>query len=145
LYLDGIQDPGNLGTLFRIADWFGFPAVFCSPDCADAFAPKTVQATMGALFRVHTCEIALSDLMEARSDWPVYGAVLGGTSVFEHGFPEKGLLVIGSEGRGIGKAAEALLQHRITIPRPHEGGAESLNAAVATGILAAQIRFGKRI
>jgi TrmH family RNA methyltransferase len=145
LYLDGIQDPGNLGTLLRIADWFGFPAVFCSPDCADAFSPKTVQASMGALFRVHTREIPLPDLLQVRPDWPVFGAVLGGESVFDHAFPENGLLIIGSEGRGIAPATEALLQYRIAIPRPHEGGAESLNAAVAAGILAAQVRFGKRI
>lgn len=144
-YLDGIRDPGNLGTIMRIADWFGMPAVFCSPDSADAYAPKTVQSTMGALFRVVTREVTLPSLMQARPDWPVYGAVLGGASVFENGFPAKGLLVIGSEGRGLQPETEAMLTHRLTIPKPENGGAESLNAAVAAGILAAQIRFGKRV
>lgn len=143
-YLDGIRDPGNLGTIMRIADWFGMPAVFCSPDSADAFSPKTIQSTMGALFRVVTKEVALPALLQARPDWPVFGAVLGGTSVFESGFPSSGLLVIGSEGKGLSAETEALLTNRVTIPKPESGGAESLNAAVAAGILAAQIRFGKR-
>ncbi|MCC6411475.1 MAG: RNA methyltransferase [Saprospiraceae bacterium] len=142
-YLDGIRDPGNLGTIMRIADWFGMPAVFCSPDSADAYSPKTVQSTMGALFRVVTKEVTLPELLQARPDWPVYGAVLGGTSVFEGGFPSAGILVIGSEGKGLDAATETLLTHRVTIPKPEGGGAESLNAAVAAGILAAQIRFGK--
>lgn len=144
-YLDGIRDPGNLGTIVRVADWFGMPAVFCSPDSADAYSPKAVQSTMGALFRVATKEVALPVLLQARPDWPVYGAVLGGTSVFEGGFPPTGLLVIGSEGKGLCAETEALLTNLVTIPKPESGGAESLNAAVAAGILAAQIRFGKRI
>lgn len=98
---------------------------------------------MGALFRVVTREITLTDLLLARPNWPVYGAVLGGTSVFESGFPSAGLLVIGSEGKGLGTETEKLLTQRLTIPKPPGGGAESLNAAVAAGILAAQIRFGK--
>lgn len=144
-YLDGIRDPGNLGTIMRIADWFGMPAVFCSPDSADAYSPKTVQSTMGALFRVTTKEIALPDLLLARPDWPVCGAVLGGTSVFEGGFPSSGLLVIGSEGKGLSAETEGLLTQRVTIPKAPDGGAESLNAGVAAGIIAAQIRFGKGI
>ena len=141
LYLDGIQDPGNLGTILRIADWFGFPAVFCSPDCVDVFSPKVVQATMGAIFRVATREIPLTELLAPLSPAPpVMGAVLGGADIFQSALPRNGLLVIGNEGRGIGPATEQLLTHRLTIPRHPGGGAESLNAAVATGILAAVLR-----
>lgn len=141
LYLDGIQDPGNLGTILRIADWFGFPAVFCSPDCVDVFSPKVVQATMGAIFRVPAREIDLPDLLAPLSPAPpVMGAVLGGSDIFRSTLPANGLLVIGNEGRGISPATEQYLSHRLTIPRHAAGGAESLNAAVATGILAAVLR-----
>ncbi len=136
-YLDGIQDPGNLGTILRIADWFGLPAVFCSPDCVDAFSPKVVQASMGAIFRIQTQEITLSDLVAQLPGLPVMGAVLGGDDVFTTALPGHGLLVIGNEGRGLSPVAERLLTHRLTIPRPPRGRAESLNAAVAAGILAA--------
>ena len=141
LYLDGIQDPGNLGTILRVADWFGFPAVFCSPDCVDVFSPKVVQATMGAIFRVPTCEIALSELLAPLSPAPpIMGAVLGGVDLFHTTLPTHGLLVIGNEGRGIRLETEQWLTHRLTIPRHPAGGAESLNAAVATGIMAAVLR-----
>jgi len=135
-YLDGLQDPGNVGTILRIADWFGLPAVFCSPDCADAFSPKVVQASMGAIFRIRTAELPLIELLRAAPGTAVLGAVLGGDNVFEANTPRTGLLVIGNEGRGISPETEALLTHRLTIPRHPRGGAESLNAAVAAGILA---------
>ena len=101
LYLDGIQDPGNMGTMLRIADWFGLPAVFCSPDCADVYNSKVVQASMGAIFRVKSWELPLAELLETTPDLPVAGAVLGGENVFEAILPTHGLLVIGNEGRGI--------------------------------------------
>lgn len=136
-YLDGIRDPGNMGAILRIADWFGFPAVFCSSDCADVYNQKVVQASMGAVFRVSVQEIAVGDLLAAKPDWPVLGAVLDGENLFEAKLPAEGLLVIGSEGSGISPAVEALLTRRLTIPRGVGGGAESLNASVAAGILAA--------
>ncbi len=136
-YLDGLQDPGNLGAILRIADWFGWPAVFCSPDCVDAFSPKVVQASMGAIFRIHTYEVVLSELVAQEPGLPVFGAVLGGEDVSTTAWPSHGLLVIGNEGRGICPAAESLLTRRLTIPRHSDGRAESLNAAVAAGILAA--------
>ncbi|MCE7924182.1 MAG: RNA methyltransferase [Haliscomenobacteraceae bacterium CHB4] len=139
-FLDGIQDPGNLGAILRVADWFGIPAVGCSPDSADAFSPKVVQASMGAFLRVKIWEMPLEDVLEIMPDLPVLGAVLGGNNVFQAELPTKGLVVIGSEGRGISPAAEARLTHRLTIPRHPSGGAESLNAAVAAGIVAAIIR-----
>lgn len=136
-YLDGIRDPGNMGAILRIADWFGFAAVFCSPDCADVYNQKVVQASMGAVFRVPVQEIALGDLLSASPGCPVLGAVLDGENLFEANLPSEGLLVIGSEGSGISPGVEALLTRRLTIPRGKGGGAESLNASVAAGILAA--------
>ena len=139
-YLDGIQDPGNLGTILRTADWFGIPAVVCSPDSADAYSPKVVQASMGAFLRVKIWEMPLEDLLEKASDVPVLGAVLHGENIFQTAWPPNGVLIIGNEGRGISVAAMARLTHRLTIPRSPSGGAESLNAAVAAGILAAILR-----
>ncbi len=139
-YLDGIQDPGNMGSILRVADWFGFPAVFCSPDCADVFSPKVVQASMGAVFRVQSWEIELSELLTTAPGIPVAGAVLDGENVFEAKLPQNGLIVIGNEGRGISAAVAKQLTHRLSIPRHPDGGAESLNAAVAAGILAAAFR-----
>ncbi|MFN0174351.1 MAG: TrmH family RNA methyltransferase [Saprospiraceae bacterium] len=139
-YLDGIQDPGNMGSILRVADWFGFPAVFCAPDCVDVFSPKVVQASMGAIFRVQSWEIELAELLAASPKIPVAGAVLDGEHVFETTLPKNGLLVIGNEGRGISRQTESKLTRRISIPRHPAGGAESLNAAVAAGILAAAFR-----
>lgn len=139
-YLDGIQDPGNLGTILRIADWFGIPAVICSPDTTDAFGPKVVQASMGAFLRIRVWEMPLSEVLEQAPGIPVAGAVLGGSDVFRTSLPDHGLVVIGNEGRGIGPETERQLTHRLTIPRHPDGGAESLNAAVAAGILAALFR-----
>lgn len=139
-YLDGIQDPGNMGSILRVADWFGFPAVFCSPDCVDVYSPKVVQASMGAIFRIKTWEVELSELLEKNLDLPVAGAVLDGQNVFEQKLPKHGLLVIGNEGKGISQKNMDRLTHRISIPKHASGGAESLNAAVASGILAAAFR-----
>lgn len=139
-YLDGIQDPGNLGTILRVADWFGFPAVICSPDTADAFSPKVVQASMGAFLRVKIWEMPIETVLEQAPGVSVSGAVLGGDDIFQTTLPSNGLVVIGNEGRGISPAVERLLTHRLTIPRHPAGGAESLNAAVAAGIFAAAFR-----
>lgn len=135
-YLDGIQDPGNLGSILRIADWFGMPAVFCSPNTVDVFNPKVVQATMGALFRVYCVEIELETLIAGRPGMAVAGAVLEGENLFRAELPSSGLIVIGSEGKGISGRNDALLNHRISIPRDPHGSAESLNAAIAAGIIA---------
>ena len=137
LFLDAIQDPGNMGTILRIADWFGLPAVLCSPDCADVFSPKVVQASMGALLRVPTIETTLPEVHRQYPDLPLLGAVLDGENVFQTSLPTQGVLVIGNESRGIDTALQALLTQRIAIPPAAGGGAESLNAAVATGILVA--------
>jgi len=138
-YLDGIRDPGNMGTILRIADWFGFTAVFCSPDCADVYSQKVVQASMGAIFRTPVWEVAIPDLLAERPGCPVLGAILEGENLFEADLPASGLLVIGNEGSGISAEVEARLTHRLTIPRGPGSVAESLNASVAAGILAATV------
>lgn len=141
-YLDGIQDPGNLGSILRIADWFGMPAVYGSPDCADFYSPKVVQASMGAIFRVATWEIPFEILQPEIPNISITGAVLDGQSIFEQKPPSTGLLVIGNEGRGISETLMPQLTHRISIPKGVNGGAESLNAAIAAGILAAWATAG---
>ncbi len=140
-YLDGIQDPGNAGTLMRIADWFGMPYLFGSLDSADFHHPKVIQASMGAFLRVECIRVALPALLEESGDLPVLGAVMGGESVFAGRWPENGLLVLGREGSGIRDETAVLLTERISIPG--RGGGESLNAAVAGGILAAQLLHGQ--
>lgn len=136
-YLDGIQDPGNMGTILRTADWFGVKNVFCSDTCVDIFNPKVIQASMGAFLRIQSQEIDLEQLVS--KDLPVYGAVLEGENIFETKLSNKGIIVIGSEGKGISDANLSFLTHKIKIPA-YGNGAESLNAAVATGIICAVFR-----
>lgn len=135
LYLDGIQDPGNLGTILRTADWFGIGAVYCSPDCADAYNSKTIQAGMGAFLRVPVREIALEVLLAAHPQRTVWGAVLEGTPLQSARFGSNDLVVIGNEGRGIRPETMRFVTHPVTILRHPDSRAESLNAAVAAAIL----------
>ncbi|MFK7935043.1 MAG: TrmH family RNA methyltransferase [Saprospiraceae bacterium] len=138
LYLDDLQDPGNLGTILRIADWFGITQVFLSKGCVEVYNSKVIQASMGAFLRVKTLEINLLDLKNQFSDLPIYGALMNGENIFQMDLSPNGILVIGNEGRGISDVTQQLLTHKITIPKGQNGGAESLNAGVATGILCAQ-------
>ncbi len=136
LYLDRLQDPGNMGTILRIADWFGIGQVFCAPGTTDVFAPKTVQSGMGACLRVQVWpDVPLTDLRATYPDRPIIGAVMDGEGLFGQPLPSASILAIGNEGQGLSPECEALLSHRITIPRGGDQGAESLNAAVATGII----------
>jgi RNA methyltransferase, TrmH family len=137
LYLDDVQDPGNLGAILRIADWFAIPQVFCSPGSVDVYNPKVVQASMGAFLRVDSQEIELETLLHRQPELPVLGAVLDGDDLFAAPLPSSGILVVGNESKGIRPDTQHLLTHRIAIPRAPGGGAESLNAAVATGIITA--------
>ncbi|MBL7712905.1 MAG: RNA methyltransferase [Chitinophagaceae bacterium] len=132
--LDGIRDPGNMGTILRIADWFGIGHVVCSPDCTDPYSPKVVQAAMGAQLRVRIYETRLPDFVR-NSALPSFAAILGGEDIYSFQPAEKGILIIGNEAKGISEELIALAQHRVTIPR--RGGAESLNAGVSAGILCA--------
>jgi TrmH family RNA methyltransferase len=144
LYLDNIQDPGNLGAILRIADWFGIPWVFLSGNCVDPFSPKVIQAGMGAFLRVKTLEINILELTGAFPKTPVFGAMLEGENLFQASLPANALLVIGNESQGISPETMPVLTHKISIPRHPGGGAESLNAAVATGIFCAQFRAATR-
>ncbi|HVU96694.1 MAG TPA: RNA methyltransferase [Puia sp.] len=132
LALDGIQDPGNLGTMVRLADWFGIATVVCSPDSADVFNPKAIQSTMGSIARVSVCYAEPGELISA-SGLPVYAAMLEGEGLYGIGRIDRGWILIGNESKGIRPELQALATHRVTIPRI--GHAESLNAAVATGII----------
>ncbi len=133
IVLDGIQDPGNLGTIIRIADWFGISGVLCTADSADVFNAKTIQSTMGSIGRVQVIYDEPADIMRQYPDAPVYAAVLGGKDLYGIRRTGKGWLVIGNESKGIRPGLLELATDRITIPR--SGRAESLNAAVATGII----------
>jgi TrmH family RNA methyltransferase len=133
LVLDGIQDPGNMGTIIRIADWFGINQLVCSNDCVEMYNPKVVQSSMGSILRINSWYKAFAAWLFP-TDIPVFGALLHGTNVYSVGRVQEGLLVIGNESRGIREPLLSKITHPITIPKA--GGAESLNAAVATGIIA---------
>jgi TrmH family RNA methyltransferase len=132
LVLDGIQDPGNLGTIIRTADWFGLDQILVSADTASCYNPKVVQSTMGSIFRVQVIVADLSEILK-EVQLPIYGAVLEGKSIQTTQLAKAGILIIGNESKGIRKPLQALITHPITIPKL--GQAESLNAAVATGII----------
>ncbi len=140
LALDGIQDPGNVGTLLRLADWFGFARVLLSPDCADLFSQKVINASMGSFARIRAITTELAPALEtaAAAGAPVLGCDLAGESAYALEPLGTAVVVIGSEGRGPGPAVRAAVTRWITIPR--HGGAESLNAAVAAGIVCAALR-----
>jgi len=140
LVLDGIQDPGNLGTIVRIADWFGIRQVVCSPDSADVFSPKATQSTMGSISRVQVMYEDLFALMGRYPDIPVYAAVLEGKSIYQQSRITSGWIIIGNESKGVRQQLLELSTHPITIPRI--GQAESLNAAVATGIILSHLVGG---
>jgi len=133
LVLDGIQDPGNLGTIVRIADWFGIRRLVCTPDSADVFNPKATQSTMGSISRVQVLYEDPLALMDRYPGLAVYAAVLEGESIYGEPPVRQGWIVIGNESKGIRGELLRRATHPITIPRI--GQAESLNAAVATGII----------
>jgi TrmH family RNA methyltransferase len=138
LYLDDIRDPGNLGTILRIADWFGIPWVVCSPGSVEAYNPKVVQAGMGAFLRVKCVEMDFDALCSQLPGLPAYGTVLEGVSMTEVPLLSPSIIAIGNESQGLSAAVQEKLTHRIAIPKGPDGGAESLNAAVATGIVVSQ-------
>jgi len=137
LVLDGIQDPGNMGTIIRIADWFGIDQIIASEDTVELYNPKVIQSTMGSFMRVKIWYRDIASVL-GKHEVPIYGAVLDGKSMYEIKPPNAGILVIGNESKGIREELQSLIDERITIPRI--GQAESLNAAVALGILLSQFR-----
>lgn len=143
LALDGVQDPGNLGTILRAADWWGIEHVFCSEQCADAYAPKTVQATMGAIGRVHVHRVDLAEwLSSLPAEVAVYGTFLDGENIHTASLSPTGVLVMGHEGRGISDAVARLVNRRLFIPSfpPERLTSESLNVAIATAVCCAEFR-----
>ncbi|MDF3076535.1 MAG: aviRb [Sphingobacteriaceae bacterium] len=137
LVLDSIQDPGNLGTIIRTADWFGFTQLVCSNNTVDAYNSKVVQASMGSLSRI---EVYYTDLENFLKDFQgkVYGALLDGESIYETKFATRGLLVLGNEGNGISPEVQKLITHAVTIPA--FGKAESLNVAISAAIFCSELK-----
>ncbi len=133
LALDGIRDPGNMGTILRIADWFGIEQVVCSEDSAEQYNPKVVQATMGSIARVNVFYTGLEQWLLSQKGIHIYAAALEGMNINEMKKPKEGVILIGNESKGISPELLQLASVRITIPR--KGKAESLNAAVAAGII----------
>ena len=149
LALDGVQDPGNLGTIIRTCDWFGVHDIYCSMDTADCYNPKVVQATMGALARVRVHYINLEEWLQTvkETGLPVYGTLLEGGNMYEEGAisdKSKGVIIMGNEGNGISPEIRKLITHPIRIPSyPADAEtSESLNVGIATAIVLAEFRRG---
>lgn len=142
LALDGVQDPGNLGTIVRIADWFGIRHIVCSADTTDVYSPKTVQASMGALAHVQVHYTALINYFESCKHLPIYGAFLEGENIYNQTLSDNGLIVMGNEGNGIRPDIEQLINEKLFIPAcPADANTtESLNVAVATAIVCSEFR-----
>ncbi len=137
LVLDGVQDPGNLGTIIRTAEWFGFKHIICSEDTVEMYNPKVVQATMGSLARMKIIYTALKPLLES-SDLPVFGAVLNGENIYNTNWPKSGFMIFGSEGNGISQEVKLLITKPLTIPGA--GLAESLNVAISVAVCCSEIK-----
>ena len=143
LALESIQDPGNLGTIIRLCDWFGIQEIVCSSDTVDCYNPKVIRSTMGSLARVQVIYKDLRSWLTEMQDCQIVATSMEGQSLYEFTFDKPTVLVIGNEGRGLSKQIQELAKDAITIPR--YGGAESLNAAMATGIIVAEARRKKPI
>ena len=142
LLLDGVQDPGNLGTIIRIADWFGISNIICSEDTVDAYNPKVVQATMGSIARVNIIYTNLLELLDGLpANFPVYGTLLDGENIYTQELTPHGLIIMGNEGNGISDAVRQRVNRRLLIPDFHNGDtADSLNVAIATAITCSEFR-----
>ena len=138
LALDDVQDPGNLGTIIRIADWFGIDTIYCSENTADAWSPKVVQATMGSIARVNINYTDLQELI-SKAQVPVYGTLLDGQDIYTQELSKEGIIVMGNEGNGISAPIRKLINRKLLIPQFHEGP-ESLNVAIATAITCSEFR-----
>ncbi|WP_431127262.1 TrmH family RNA methyltransferase [Flagellimonas flava] len=137
--LDAVRDPGNLGTIIRLCDWFGIKHLVCSPDTVDCYNPKVLQATMGSIARVQIDYMELLNFLKT-TNLPVYGAFMDGETVYKEDIPKKGILVMGNEANGISKEVEQAIAKRVSIPQFGVKSAESLNVATATAILLNEIR-----
>ncbi len=144
IYLDDIQDPGNLGTIIRICDWFGIRKLFCSPKTADLYNPKVIQASMGSFCRVSVWHLPFEPVarLAKKSDIPILGAFLEGENIYELKLPKQALLVMGNEGNGISIEIENQIDQKIRIPEfsQNQNSAESLNVSVATAIICSELK-----
>lgn len=142
LALDRISDPGNLGTIIRIADWFGISHILCSPDTVELFNPKVVQATMGSLFRVKVHYVDLEEtITKMAAEVPKFAATLDGDNIYTQKLPQKAVVIIGNESHGISNRLIQLADHMLMIPSV-AGSAESLNASIATAIICSEFKRG---
>ena len=138
--LDAVRDPGNLGTIIRLCDWFGITSILCSSDTVDCYNPKVVQASMGSLSRVNITYLELNEHL-ATIDVPIYGAFMDGNSIYSEDLPEKAVLIMGNEANGIRPSIEKLINKRISIPRFGKlQETESLNVATATAIILSEFK-----
>ena len=143
LALDSIKDPGNIGTIIRMAEWFGVKAIYCSPDCVDVYNPKVVQSTMGSLFRVKVSYIELKELViMAKKNIPVYGTFMDGKNIYQSSLPKGALVVMGSESHGISPDLEKIIPNKLTIPSffKKRYGIDSLNVAVAASVVCSEFK-----
>lgn len=140
--MDDIQDPGNLGTIVRLADWFGIEHIICSQNTVDVYNPKTIQATMGDCAGKSTLYLSPDFIRSLGEDIPVFGTFLNGKNMYEQPLTANGLIVMGNEGNGIGKEVETLINRKLYIPNYPQGKetSESLNVAIATAVICAEFR-----
>jgi TrmH family RNA methyltransferase len=142
--LDGVQDPGNLGTIIRLADWYGLEKIVCSQNCVDVFNPKVIQSTMGSIARVKVFYIDLLPfLTQAKKNrYTIYGSFMAGESIYSTSFSDRKILIMGSEGKGISNEVKKFVEKKISIPSYFEGnnGPESLNVAIASAIIISEMR-----
>ncbi|WP_143960680.1 TrmH family RNA methyltransferase [Litoribacter populi] len=137
LALDDVRDPGNLGTIIRIADWYGLNKIICSPQCADIYNPKVLNSSMGSFTRMNYFYTELHKFLE-NCNKPIFGAFLEGDNIYESELPADAVIVMGNESKGISPEIEKLISHKLTIPQ--FGQAESLNVAIATAVICDNFR-----
>lgn len=140
LALDGVRDPGNLGTIIRLCDWFGIKNLICSSDTVDCYNPKVLQATMGSIARVAVYYTPLSEFLKKQENIPFFGAFMDGETVYSQDLPSRGILVMGNEAHGISQEISGLITKRLSIPQFGAQTTESLNVATATAILLSEFR-----
>lgn len=142
--LDNVRDPGNLGTIIRLCDWFGIRDLVCNIETVDCYNPKVVQATMGSITRVNVSYLNLTDFLKT-THMPIFGAFMEGDNIYKSQLPNKGILVLGNEANGISREIEQVITTKISIPRFGQlQSTESLNVATAAAILLSEFRRGER-
>jgi TrmH family RNA methyltransferase len=138
--LDDVRDPGNIGTILRLCDWFGIKQVICSKETVDIYNPKVVQATMGSITRVNVSYVDLAEYI-TQTHLPVFGTFMDGENIYKSSLPEEAIIIMGNEANGISEGIEEIIQNRLSIPRFGDlQQAESLNVATATGIILSEFK-----